>query len=210
MNTLTWRNLIAPLMLLTIILCGCADVREAMRPPEPLTSAATTPPPSVRGEYKLGTGDVLSIRVYDWRAGSSGAGADDDLRLEKIRLDHTGIVSLPFGQFKASGGTLKELENAIVESLRGRLLRSPRVWVNIEEYRPFFVEGQVQRPGAYPFQPELNVRKAIAIGGGLKERASTDKVYVVREGDKSQQRIRVNLNSPIGPGDTITVEESFF
>ena len=68
----------------------------------------------------------------------------------------------------------------------------------------------VERPGGYPFQPGLNVRKAVSLAGGFKERASLNKVFVVREGDPAQKPQKVDVNAEIGPGDTITVEESFF
>ena len=156
---------------------------------------------SASEEYRLGTGDVISIRVY---------GGEEDLRLERIRLDHSGVVSMPFGQFNALGRTTQEVEAAIMQNIQGRLFRNPRVWVNIDEYRPFFVEGQVGRPGAYPYQPGLNVRKAVTIAGGLKERASVRKMYVFRERDGATVRMKVDLNSPVSPGDTVIVEESFF
>jgi polysaccharide export outer membrane protein len=162
------------------------------------------------GEYRLGTGDVLSIRVYDWRAGTSAVPGDEDLRLDRIRLDESGVVSMPFGEFKAKGQTVRELETAITESLRGRFLRQPRVWINIDEYRPFFVDGQVGRPGSYPYQPGLTVRKAVTIAGGLRERASIQKIFLVREQDPSSRRVRVDINTPVAPGDSIVVEESLF
>jgi protein involved in polysaccharide export with SLBB domain len=180
---------------------GSAEDRAVM--------AAPAAPIAVE-DYKLGVGDIISIRVYDWRTASTPEQTGEDLKIDKVRLDHSGTIVLPFGEFKAVGQTLKQLEGALTNSLRGRLLRNPRVWTNIEEYRPFYIQGQVGRPGAYPFQPGLNVRKAIAIGGGFKERASGDKMFVVREDDKMNSRIRVNLNSPVGPGDTLTVEESLF
>ena len=117
---------------------------------------------------------------------------------------------MPFGQFNALGRTTQEVEAAIMQNIQGRLFRNPRVWVNIDEYRPFFVEGQVGRPGAYPYQPGLNVRKAVTIAGGLKERASVRKMYVFRERDGATVRMKVDLNSPVSPGDTVIVEESFF
>jgi polysaccharide export outer membrane protein len=152
-------------------------------------------------EYRLGTGDIISVRVY---------GGEEEVRLDRIRLDNTGMISLPFGEFKAGGHTARELEAAILKNVRGRLLKSPRIWVNVEEYRPFFVEGQVGRPGAYPYQPGLNVRKAVTIAGGFRERASLQKIFVVRERDANNARMRVDLGAPVGPGDTILVEESFF
>ena len=178
------------------LLAGCAGPQERM----PAAADAPAPPRSGE-EYRLGAGDVISVRVY---------GGEEDIRLERIRLDHSGAVILPFGQFRAAGRTTQEVEAAITESVKGRLLRNPRVWVNIDEYRPFFVEGQVGRPGAYPYQPGLNVRKAVTIAGGLKERASLRKIFIVRERDGVTSRHNVDLNAQVGPGDTVTVEESFF
>lgn len=151
-------------------------------------------------DYRLGSGDVISIRVY----------GEDDLTREKVRLTESGILTLPFGDLNARGLTVKELEKTIADGLRGRFLVNPRVSVTIEEYRPFFINGQVGNPGRYPYQPGLNVRKAVSIAGGFKERASMNKIFVVREGDKNQAPAKVDLNSPVGPGDAITVEESFF
>ena len=184
-------------LLMIALLTACAGRQH------PHAGAAISAPAqaAVPQEYRLGTGDVISIRVY---------GGEEDLRYERIRLDPAGAISLPFGQFRAAGRTTQELESEILKSVQGRLLRNPRVWVNIEEYRPFFVDGQVGRPGAYPYQPGLNVRKAVTIAGGLRERASLKKIFLIRERDGVATRINVDLNAPVGPGDTITVEESFF
>ena len=152
-------------------------------------------------EYRLGTGDVVSVRVY---------GGEEDLRLERIRLDDSGTLVLPFGDFKVHGRTTQEVENAVTDSIRGRLLKNPRVSVNIDEYRPFFVDGQVGRPGAYPYQPGLTVRKAVTIAGGFRERASLEKIFLMREPDKTNTPVKVDLNAPVGAGDTIIVQESFF
>lgn len=184
------RALTCLLALLT--LAGCLG-----RVPEPVIEPAV----ATTDEYRLGIGDVISIRVF---------GGDEDLRFERIRLNDRSTLTLPFGDFTAYGRTTKEVEAAITEKLKGRILLNPRVWVNIEEYRPFFVQGQVGRPGAYPYQPGLTVRRAITVAGGLTVRASPQKIFVVREQDKLNSMARVNMNSIVGPGDTITVEESFF
>ena len=152
-------------------------------------------------EYRLGTGDVVSVRVY---------GGEEDIRLERIRLDDSGGLVLPFGDFRVHGRTTREVETAITDSVRGRVLRNPRVSVNIDEYRPFFVDGQVGRPGAYPYQPGLTVRKAVTIAGGFRERASLEKIFLLREPDNTNTPVKVDLNAPVAPGDTIIVQESFF
>ncbi len=157
-------------------------------------------PVRIANGYRLGAGDVLTIRVYD----------EDDMTREKLRLPDSGLVSFPFGDVCALGVTVSELEARITEGLRGDYLVNPRVSVSIEEYRPFFIYGQVEKPGGYPFQSGLNVRKAVSIAGGFRERASPSKIYVVREGDAANAADKVDLNSPVWPGDTVTVEESFF
>lgn len=151
-------------------------------------------------QYRLAPGDVISIRVF----------GEDDMTRDKIRLTDTTILSLPFGNLVARGLTVTELQKAVADGLRGGFLVDPRVSVTIDEYRPFFMQGQVQKPGGYPYQPGLNVRRAVSIAGGFRERASQSKIFVVRENDRTHTPVKVDLNSPIGPGDTVTVEESFF
>jgi polysaccharide export outer membrane protein len=177
---------------------GCAELLD--RPSAASMRPATAPYVEPQ-EYRLNTGDVVSVRVY---------GGEEEIRVERIRLSGSGTLVLPFGDFQAQGKTTREIETAVTDSVKGRLLRNPRVSVNIDEYRPFFVDGQVGRPGAYPYQPGLTVRKAITIAGGMRERASLKKIFLVREGDKTSTPLNVDLNVPVGPGDTINVEESFF
>lgn len=190
--------LIVAYLIVSLVSAGCADLFE--RPGTAVGPVAAAPYVEPQ-EYRLNTGDVLSVRVY---------GGDEEIRVERMRLDGSGMLVLPFGNFTVKGRTARELETAITDNVKGRLLRNPRVSVTIDEYRPFFVDGQVGRPGAYPYQPGLTVRKAITIAGGLRDRASLKKIFVVREGDKTSTPLNVGLNSPVGPGDTINVEESFF
>ena len=100
------------------------------------------------------------------------------------------------------------------ESIRGQLadgyLVSPSVSVEIIEYRQFFIYGEVEEPGGYPYQPGLTLQRAVAIAGGFSERASDDKFFVATEGQGDESPRKVGINAIIKPGDTITVEESFF
>ena len=98
----------------------------------------------------------------------------------------------------------------IADGLRGKYLLNPVVSVTIEEYRPIFVNGQVEKSGAYPYQPGLTIRKAVSLAGGFKERASKEKIFVISEDDKSQTPRKVDQSYLVNPGDIITVEESFF
>ena len=151
--------------------------------------------------YRLASGDVVSIRVL----------GEDDLKREKIRLSDAGTISFPIiGEIRVLGKRVAELETLIADGLRGKYLLNPVVSVTIEEYRPFFVNGQVEKSGAYPFLPGLTIRKAISLAGGFKERASKEKIFVIREDDKTQTPVKVDQSTLVNPGDIITVEESFF
>lgn len=169
-----------------------------------LTSEASIPlPVAVSGlsNYRLSSGDILTVRVL----------GEPDLSKEKVRLTDAGTVSLPaLGEVKAFGLTVSELERAVEDSLRGPYLVNPKVSVSIEEYRPFYINGMVEKPGGYPFQPGLTIRKAASLAGGFRERASLSKIYIIRESDPSQRSQRVDLNTMVYPGDIITVDESFF
>lgn len=156
---------------------------------------------SLFSTYQLGAGDVLTIRVL----------GEPELTLEKIRLTDAGTLSYPvLGEIRLLGLTVGELEKIISDGLRGRYLKNPQVSVQMDEYRPFYVNGLVEKPGSYPYQPALTVRKAASIAGGLKVRASLDKIFVVRANDPRQEAIKADMNTPIYPGDTVVVEQSFF
>jgi polysaccharide biosynthesis/export protein VpsN len=151
--------------------------------------------------YKLGAGDVVTIRVL----------GEEDLKREKIKLSDAVTVSFPvLGEIKVRGMTVGALEDYITKGLKGRYLLDPQVTVSIEEYRNFFVNGEVEKPGGYPYSPGLTVRKAISIAGGFKERAAREKLSVIRDDDASQTPRKVDLNAPLLPGDILTVEQSFF
>lgn len=151
--------------------------------------------------YKLGAGDVITIRVL----------GEDDLKREKVTLSDAGTVSFPvLGEIKVKGMTVGALEDFITKGLKGRYLLDPQVTVSIDQYRNFFVNGEVDKPGGYPFVPGLTVRKAISLAGGFKERAVRDKVTIIRDEDASQTPAKVDLSALVMPGDIITVEQSFF
>ena len=151
--------------------------------------------------YRLASGDLISIQVL----------GEDDLRRERVRLSDAGTISFPvLGELQVTGITVGELESNITKGLKGRYLQNPVVTVTIHEYRQFFITGQVGKPGGYAFIPGLTIRKAVSTAGGFKERAATDKIYVISDTDPGQKPRRVTLDTAVQPGDVITVEESFF
>lgn len=192
---------------LALLLCaglGQAAIGAGVGDAPALKSPVTTAPDSehsMYSSYRLGVGDVISIIVFD----------EPSLSKEKLRLTDAGTIFYPaLGELRILGKTIGELERQIVEGLKGRILVNPRVSVQVDEYRPFFVSGMIGKPGSYPYQPGLTVRKAVSLAGGFNERASLSKIFVIREGDPTNRSVKVDLDAPIGPGDIITVEESFF
>jgi polysaccharide export outer membrane protein len=166
-----------------------------------LFSAAWAAQPPELSTYKLGSGDLITVRVL----------GEDDLKREKVRLSDAGTMSFPIlGEIKVQGMTVGALEDYITRGLKGRYLLNPQVTVSIDEYRNFYVNGMVEKPGGYPYSPGLTVRKAITLAGGFKERASRDKINIIRDDDPKQTPHKVDMNAPVLPGDILTIEESFF
>jgi len=149
--------------------------------------------------YIIESGDKIKVSVFD----------EPELSSE-ILLDDRGIVNYPLvrTEVKISGLTLRQIEDKFKQLfISEELLKKPSVQVTVVEYRPFFINGEINNPGGYPYQPGLNVGKAISVAGGFTERASKSSIYVSRN---RANRTKITLNSPIFPGDEITIEESFF
>lgn len=149
--------------------------------------------------YKLGPGDVIVIQVF----------GEDELKLE-TQLTDSGTVNYPFlGTIKVVGMSIKELEQHVYNGLKPDYFVEPNVFVGIVQYRPFYIHGEVKKPGGYPYQPGMTVNQAVALAGGLTERASKEKIEISREGDKNNTQTGT-LNTKISAGDTITIEQRFF
>ena len=149
--------------------------------------------------YTLGPGDVIVIQVF----------GEDELKLE-TQLTDSGTVNYPFlGTIKVTGMSIKQVEQHVYQGLKGDYFVEPNVFVGIVQYRPFYIHGEVKQPGGYPYQPGMTVNQAIALAGGMTERASRDKIFISREGDKNNTQPG-SLASRISAGDTITIEQRFF
>ncbi|CAM2897377.1 hypothetical protein PAT01_00370 [Pseudoalteromonas atlantica] len=149
--------------------------------------------------YVLGAGDKVEIKVF----------GEPDLTVTAL-LGNSGEVNYPFlGKVTLSGLNTSEVEHVIAKGLRPNYLVNPNVYVQVIQYRPFYIHGEVKNPGAYPYQPAMTVNQAIALAGGLTERASVDKIFIFKEQTKQQQQ-KGNLNSQIAAGDTIKIEQRLF
>ena len=114
------------------------------------------------------------------------------------------------GAVRAQGLTTSQLAAAIDAKLRQGFLRDPKVSVEVEAYRPFYVLGEVTAAGQYPFVNGMTAQNAIAIAGGFTPRGAQDYVDITRNLGDEPVTATVPLTFPVRPGDTITVRERFF
>ena len=122
-----------------------------------------------------------------------------------------GFINYPFlGGVRATGLTVAELENRIRTGLRSGYLVNPDVRVALAQFRPVYISGQVRQSGAYPYSQGLTVDKAITLAGGMTAFASSNRIFIQRQGTGQLERTRAQLDTPVFPGDTIVVEERLF
>jgi polysaccharide export outer membrane protein len=151
--------------------------------------------------YRLGAGDVISFTVFD----------EKDLSLEKIKISDAGTISYPMlGVIQVKGLTLLELQEKVTKGLKGTYLINPQVTITIDQYRDVFINGQVRKPGNYPYQAGLTVREAVSIAGGFTDRANKKTFSITHQNQGKSDAIEGGPDTLVEPGDTVTVEESFF
>jgi polysaccharide biosynthesis/export protein len=175
-----------PLGLALLSLLSCAPGRNL--PPIPPGS----------GEYRLGPGDAVRLITY----------GEDSLTGE-FRVSAAGTIAVPLlGNVRAAGLTPAELERTVANELkRGKLLRDPSVSVEVTEYRPIFVLGEVNKPGQYPYQPSMTVVTAAAVAGGFTYRAIQSYASVVRTVNGRAVEGKATRETYLQPGDVVTVFE---
>jgi len=147
--------------------------------------------------YRLGGGDVLRVKVYG-----------DDSVTGSYRVDEAGLIAMPLvGQLRAGGRTTAETAAAIAAALANGYVRNPDVSVEIESYRPFFIQGAVKMGGQFTYVSGMTVRAAVSTAGGYSDTANRSRATLYRRvGDQMQERV-VDLDFPIFPGDTIVIAE---
>ena len=177
-----------------LLLCGCAT-----EPALPQGNGAYSV--ETGHDYKLGPGDKVRVTVFGENALSG-----------EFLIANNGQVSLPLvGQVRAGGVTLTGFETAIQEQLTASgMVRTPRVSADIVEYRPYYILGEVNKPGQYTYSIGLTVTKAVATAGGFTYRADNKTVYITREGATSEAPAPVTAATWIGPGDTVRIGERMF
>lgn len=176
---------------------------EAQQKAAEAAANAATGAPSTSNNVapgQLGPGDKVKLTVF----------GEEDLSGE-FEIDSTGSLALPLvGEVPATGLTPRELEKKITKTLETGYLVNPRVNVEVLNFRPFFILGEVNKPGSYPYVNDLTVINAVATAGGYTPRAKTEQVKLRRATDPSRAENWVGEDTKVYPGDVIRVDERFF
>ncbi|MFT6510730.1 MAG: polysaccharide export outer membrane protein [Parvibaculaceae bacterium] len=173
-----------------------------------LTACTGNAIPSLKGptagttevlEYRLGSGDKLRVIVFGEEALSG-----------EFDVDGTGTVSLPLiGLIQAKDLTLREFEAEVSDKLRDGYLKDPRVSAEVLNYRPFYIFGEVEEPGEYPYTNGMTALNAVAVGGGYTFRADKLRIYISRDQENEVEYL-LNTSVRIQPGDIVRIAERFF
>ena len=167
--------------------------------PVPVAYAAPMPAPYDM-PYHLDAGDRLRVVVY----GQEGL-------TNTYSISAGGTITMPLiGAVPARGRTPQGLAADITARLRNGFIREPSVAVEVESYRPFFILGEVQAPGQYPYVPNMTAESAVAIAGGFSPRARKDRVTITHTDASGTSRMIMPPGTPISPGDTVVVGERWF
>ncbi|WP_189621565.1 polysaccharide biosynthesis/export family protein [Novosphingobium colocasiae] len=166
--------------------------------------AAKAPPASampVREEgYALGSGDRLRITVY----------GEDKLTGEYL-VDGTGSIAFPLiGAIRARGSTITQLSEKIAAALRQGFLDDPSISIEVLNFRPFYILGEVNHAGEFPYVEGLTVYSAVAKAEGFTYRAETKRVFIRHKDAPAEVLYRLDGATPVQPGDTIRIPERSF
>lgn len=188
--------LLAVLALFLLLLAAPLSAQEA----EPSAASPVASADEFFKAYRLGTGDQIRLIVF----------GEEDLSGE-FTIDDAGNASLPLiGNVKASDLTVREVEAAVRAKLQEGYMKEPRISIQVLTYRPFYIYGEVEKAGEYPFVIGLDIRKAVATAGGYTYRANSKRVYITRAANGQREELRTDEPTIIFPGDVIEIPERFF
>ena len=185
---------------LTLLSAALAAALMMLAQMHPAAAQQAAVQQAVQAEYTLGAGDKLEVTVF----GHTDLSGTFD-------VDGAGQISLPLiGQIVVLGMTAGQAEKVIRERLTPDYLKNPRVSLQVLNYRPFYIIGEVKQPGSYPYVNGLTVIQAVALAGGFTYRAKEKKIVVQRASDAARQKRQVRQTDAVLPGDIIEVPERYF
>jgi polysaccharide export outer membrane protein len=155
---------------------------------------------AVAQSYQLNAGDKVQIAVF----------AEDNLSGSYV-VAPDGQVTLPLaGGIKAAGLTLAQFQQAVVTRLKDGIVQEPNVTVSAVELRPYYILGEVKKPGKYSYTPDLTVLSAVATAEGFTYRANMNAIYLRRANDPSEREYPLTATMAVMPGDTIRITQRYF
>jgi protein involved in polysaccharide export with SLBB domain len=194
-----------PYLQMTLKICfifGCLllSACSSQNPPNLQSLAKTTPTVADNYSYRLGAGDKLGIKVFN-----------QDAFTGEYTVDGVGNISLPLiGTLNVKNLTLESLTELLKNKLSPDYLLNPRITIQVLNYRPFYILGEVAKPASYPYVSGMTYLTAVAIAGGFTYRAKEDVVFVIRDNDPDKKEIPLAIDRPVLPGDIIRIEERLF
>lgn len=190
------KKLFSYLIVFVLLCLSLAKVSSAADP----HPAEAVPAKSSAFVYKLGAGDKIRINVF----------GEENLSGE-FEVAPSGSISLALiGSVEAKGLDTNTLEHVIEKKYSDGYLVNPQVSIDVINFRPFFILGEVNKPGSYPYVNGLTVLNAVALGGGYSHRARTDRVFIQRESVSKDKEFEAKDDSLVQPGDIIRVTERMF
>lgn len=187
-----WKALRSCVVAVAIAVSGCS----ASAPPLETTSAG----PIETDVYRLGSGDNLRVIVFG-----------QDQLSGQFAVDGSGRIAMPLvGEVMARGLTPRELEASLSKRLAEGYIRDPKVSVEVLNFRPFYIIGEVNKPGQYPYASGMTALSAVAAAGGFTYRGRQDYVLITRTIDGRKVERSAPPETPILPDDVIRVPERFF
>lgn len=188
------RNLGLALAMTMVALAGCATQSAAVAQPPQAGSQASSE------AYRLGAGDKVRVQVF----------GETELSGE-FQVSGQGKLAMPLvGDVVASGLSIAQLQAALTSSYGVGYLRDPKISVELVDYRPYFILGEVEKPGRYPSTDGLTFFNAIATAGGFTYRANTKRIFVRRAGEGAERQIDLTTDAVVHPGDVLRIPERHF
>jgi polysaccharide export outer membrane protein len=193
------RIIFAAFAVLAGALCFAPAPASAQAPiaPQPLSGQTAAP---VSTNYQLGPGDKVRVMVY----------GEADLSGEFF-VSQQGVIAYPLiGEVPAAGRTLSQFQQDVADKLKQGFIKDPKVSAEVLNYRPFYILGEVMRPGTYPYSADMTVMNAVATAGGFTYRANTRRVFIKRAGETIEKPLRLDAGMMVEPGDTVRIGERLF
>jgi polysaccharide export outer membrane protein len=159
-----------------------------------------TATPSSGYEYRLGSGDKIRLIIF----------GEPDLSGE-FTISGDGMVSLPLiKEVKAAGLTATQLQGNVESAFKEGYLKDPRVSIEVLSFRPFYILGEVNKPGEYPYSNGITVVNAVALASGYTYRANQKKVLIRHAGATAEEEVPLTSATMVAPGDTVRIAERYF